>query len=75
MMFILTGLLYCVFSVLEFYEKIVYMINMELQLQIWAIEIETDEICYDGLQAAKPQFVSCRRNSKHCKEMSYAEGF
>lgn len=31
---------------------------MELQIRIWAIEIKTDEICYDGLQAVKPQFVS-----------------
>lgn len=49
---------------------------MELQIQIWAIEIKTDEICYDGLQAEKPQFfLASRRNSKHYKEMSYTEEF
>lgn len=57
-MFLLTGLLYYVFSVMEFYKKFVNITNIALQIQIWAIEIKIKGICYDGLQAAKLPFVS-----------------
>lgn len=58
MPYILTRLLYRVFSVSDLYYKFVHVKIMGLLILIRTIERKTDEICYDGLKAGKLQFVS-----------------